>query len=164
MKISVVYHSQTGNTAKMASFVVEGLQSVAGIEAKAFDINAVDAEYVRQSKGLIVGTPVYGGTFSGQTKMWLDTGLGELELGGKLAGAFSTAGFVHGGADTAVLAILNQLLVHGMLAYSSGVSKGQPFIHFGPVALASDLDNHAELFRTYGRRMAEKAKELFEKA
>lgn len=84
-----------------------------------------------------------------------------LNLGGKLAGAFSTATFVHGGTEVAILAILNQLMVFGMLIYSSGVSQGQPFIHYGPVALSADLDSYAELFRTYGRRMAEKAKELF---
>lgn len=161
MNIAVAYHSKTGNTAKMATYVVEGLQSLAGVEARAFSIDAVDPDFVKQSKALIVGTPVYGGTLSGETKMWLDSGLGGVEPGGKLAGAFATAGFVHGGADTAVLSILNQLTVHGMLIYSSGVSKGQPFIHFGPVALASDLDSHRELFRIYGRRMAEKAKELF---
>lgn len=162
MKIAVVYHSKTGNTAKMAGYVVEGLRSVAGVEAQAFGIDAVDTDFVRQSRGLIVGTPVYGGTFSGETKMWLDHGLGGVEMGGKLAGAFATAGFVHGGADAAVLSILNQLTVHGMLIYSSGISKGQPFIHFGPVALAGDLDSSIELFTIYGRRMAEKAKELYE--
>lgn len=161
MKLAVVYHSQSGNTAKMAAAVVEGLQSVAGIEAKAFSLDSVDRDFVKQSRGLIVGTPVYGGTMSGQTKMWLDTETRGLELGGKLAGAFSTANFVHGGTDTAILAVLGQLMVHGMLIYSSGVSQGQPFIHYGPVALASDLVNYADLFKIYGRRMAEKAQEIF---
>ena len=33
MKITVVYHSESGNTAKMAECIVKGIQSVEGMEA-----------------------------------------------------------------------------------------------------------------------------------
>ncbi|UQZ88078.1 flavodoxin [Deltaproteobacteria bacterium Smac51] len=161
MKISVVYHSETGNTAKMADCIVQGLLSVEGIEAKAFSLDNVDKDFAKASQALILGTPVYGGSFSGKIKMWMETELGGLQAGGKLAGAFATANFIHGGADVAIQAILAHFMVHGMLIYSSGVAKGQPFIHFGPVAIGSDLPSFEELFKIYGQRMAEKAKELF---
>lgn len=38
MKLAVVYDTKTGNTAKMAEYVIEGITSVNGAEAKAFPI------------------------------------------------------------------------------------------------------------------------------
>lgn len=161
MKIAVVYHSETGNTAKMAACVVEGLGSVDGVEARAFSLKEADGDFIKQSQALIIGTPVYAGTMSGQTKIWLDAEAGKLGLGGKLAGAFATANYAHGGLDTAILAVLNHLMVMGMLIYSSGAAKGRPVIHYGPGAVSDNLDSYNDLFKTYGQRMAEKAKELF---
>lgn len=161
MKIAVVYHSKTGNTAKVASWIVDGLGTVEGVEAKAFSIDEVDRDFVKESCGLIVGTPVYGGTMSGPLKVWLDTQIKGLELPGKLGGAFSTAAFVHGGCDLAIQSILNHLMITGMILYTGGASKGQPVIHFGPAAIAPELDKYADTFKIYGKRMAEKAKELF---
>lgn len=161
MKIAVVYHSETGNTQKMADYIVSGLQMVEGIEAKAFGLDDVDKAFVKESRALIIGTPVYGGSLTAKTKLWLETKTAGLELGGKLGGAFATAALVHGGGDVAILNIMAQLLVSGMLIYSSGAACGQPVIHYGPVALGNDLDSYADTFKTYGHRMALKAKELF---
>lgn len=161
MKIAVVYHSESGNTAKMAVEVVKGLTSVEGIEAKAFSLDEADKAYIKESRAIILGTPVYAGTFSGKMKMWLETQTRDLELGGKLGGAFATARFVHGGGCVAIQSILSHLLVLGLMVYSSGAAKGQPVIHYGPVALGDDLPAYAEVFQIYGRRLAEQAKAIF---
>ena len=161
MKITVIYHSETGNTKKMADYLVEGLQAVGDIEAKAFSIDGVDKDFAKESKAVILGSPVYAGTISAKTKMWLERESKDLQLAGKLTGAFATARFIHGGGDVAILSILNHFLVFGALVYSSGAAKGQPVIHYGPVALGDNPDAYADLFKTYGQRMAEKAKELF---
>lgn len=161
MKVSIVYHSETGNTQKMAGCIVEGLQSVDGIEAKAFGIDAVDAEFVKQSRMVIIGTPVYGGSLTAKLKTWLETQSRGLELGGKLGGAFATAAYVHGGGDVAIQSILSQMLVFGMLVYSGGAAVGKPVIHYGPVSIGADMETYGELFKTYGKRMAEKAKTIF---
>lgn len=157
MKLSIVYDTKTGNTAKMAEYIIQGVQSVDGVEAKAFGIDAIDEEYVKISNALIVGSPTYNGYLSARMKTWLESGPAKLNVSGKLAGAYATAAFIHGGGDLAIQCILTHLMVDGMMAYSSGQSKGMPVIHLGPVAISPSLDEYVSLFRVYGRRMAEQA-------
>ena len=38
MKMTVLYHSVTGNTKTMAQVIAEGMMTVAGVEAKAFPL------------------------------------------------------------------------------------------------------------------------------
>jgi NAD(P)H dehydrogenase (quinone) len=100
---------------------------------------------------------------SGKTATWLETQAGTLALAGKVAGAFATAGYVHGGGDLAMQGILTHLLVFGCLAYSGGAACGKPVIHLGPVALADNINAYRATFETYGKRMAAKCIELFGK-
>lgn len=157
MKLAIVYDTKTGNTAKMAEYLIEGITSVDGAEAKAFPITAVDEEYVKASTALIVGTPTYNGTLTARMKSWLESGPSKLNVAGKLGGAYATAAFIHGGGDLAIQCVLTHLMVDGMMVYSSGQAKGMPVIHLGPVAISPDLDTFADLFRIYGKRMAEQA-------
>ena len=160
MKMSVIYHSRTGNTEKMAELVAQGMNSVAGAEARIFSIDNVDEEWIRDSRCIVVGSPTYHASISGELKMFLE-GFGKFSPAGKLGGAFATANFVHGGAELAMQTILDHMLVYGMLVYSGGGSKGRPVIHLGPQAVAGKLEETEENFRIYGARMAEKAMELF---
>ena len=86
------------------------------------------------------------------------------ELAGKLGGVFATAHYAQGGADVAIMTLLPHMLVKGMLVYSGGAAHGKPYIHLGPVALDA-VGNHYEEckadFEIFGRRFAEKARELF---
>ena len=157
MKLTIVYDTKTGNTAKMAEYLMEGIAAVNGGEAKAFPITAVDEEYVKSSDALIVGTPTYNGTLTARMKAWLETAPAKLNVAGKLGGAFATAAFIHGGGDLAIQCVLTHLMVDGMMVYSGGQAKGMPVIHLGPVAIAPDLEAFADLFRIYGKRMAEQA-------
>lgn len=157
MKLAIVYDTKTGNTAKMAEYLIEGITSVDGAEAKAFPITAVDEEYVKASTALIVGTPTYNGTLTARMKSWLESGPSRLNVAGKLGGAYATAAFIHGGGDLAIQCVLTHLMVDGMMVYSRGQAKGMPVIHLGPVAISPDLDTFADLFRIYGKRMAEQA-------
>ena len=155
MRLAIVYDTQTGNTAKMAEYLIEGFTAVEGAEAKAFPITAADEEYVKGSDALIVGTPTYNGYLTARMKAWLESTPAKLNVAGKLGGAYATAAFIHGGGDLAIQCILTHLLVDGMMVYSSGQAKGMPVIHLGPVAIGPDLDAFADLFRIYGKRMAE---------
>ena len=157
MKIAIVYDSVTGNTAKMAEYIMEGAARVEGTEARAFPLDGVDEEYVKESAALIVGTPTYHGTLTARVKAWLEGGPGKLNAAGKLGGAYATAGYIHGGGDLAIQCVLTHLMVAGMMTYSGGSAKGAPVIHLGPVAIAPNLDEFADLFRIYGERMAAQA-------
>lgn len=92
MKLSIVYDTRSGNTAHMAEYIIEGMRQVEGVEARAFDLDAVDEQYVRESAALIVGTPTYNGTFTARLKGWLESAPSKLKLAGKLGGAYGYGG------------------------------------------------------------------------
>ena len=161
MKLSVLYFSRSGHTRDMAEEIVSGMNTVEGAQARAFPLDAVDADFLRESSCVVLGTPSYLACMAGPVKTWLDTESGKYGLAGKLGGAFATADYVHGGGDMAVQGILTHFMVRGMLVYSGGGSWGKPYIHLGPVAISDDLAKYASTFRAYGTRMASKALELF---
>lgn len=161
MKTAVLYHSKSGNTRQMAQAIADGMETVSGVEARAFSIHDMDLEFIKESLCVVVGTPTYLASMSGEMKVWLDGDARKAGLAGKLGGAFATADYLHGGADLAIQGILSHLMVLGMLIYSGGGSCGKPVIHLGPVALKEHLDEAYSIFHLYGQRMAAKAAELF---
>lgn len=71
-KILIVYHSQTGNTQKMAYAVAEGAKSIDGAEVilkKAADATIED---ILLADGLVIGTPENFGYMSGMVKDFFD--------------------------------------------------------------------------------------------
>lgn len=162
MKMTVLYHSKSGNTKQMAMIIAEGMQSVDRVEARAFSIDEVDEEFLRESRCVVLGTPSYLADMSAQVKTWLDSMVmkGAL-LAGKLGGAFATADYLYGGGELAVQSILSHFNVFGMLTYSGGGAFGKPVIHLGPVALGGKLEESRETFFIYGKRMAMKTVEVF---
>ncbi|MFH0789465.1 MAG: NAD(P)H-dependent oxidoreductase [Pseudomonadota bacterium] len=70
--ILVVYHSQSGNTQKMAQAVARGAGEVEGVRVvlkKAFDTTEED---LIACNGLVIGSPEYFGTMSGAVKDLFD--------------------------------------------------------------------------------------------
>lgn len=160
MKMTVLYHSKSGNTKQMAELIAEGMMSVAGVEARTFPIEEPDAAWVKESDCVVLGTPTYYADLSGASKCFLE-GCGKFSLAGKLGGAFATANYIHGGGEIAIQTILAHMMVLGMLVYSGGGAQGEPVIHLGPVAIGGKLDEFRDSFALYGERMAKKAVELF---
>ena len=164
MKIAILYFTSSGRTLRMAEEIKAGIAQAGDVEVGLFPISDVTkdseaAAWVESAAAVIFGTPDYYAAESWQLKQWLDTC--PVALAGKLGGAFATANFLQGGADVAIQSVLTQILVKGMLIYSSGTALGLPFIHLGPVCLKGQEDTAAELFRVYGKRFADKALELF---
>lgn len=161
MKMMVVYHSQTGNTGRMAQLICDGMAQVSGVEAKAFSIDQIDAAWAAESRCVVVGTPTYLASMSAETKLWLDKSAKQYGLAGKLGGAFATANYIHGGAEAAIQSILSHMMVLGMLVYSGGGGHGAPVIHLGPVLVNDYQEQCRPMFTLYGQRMAQKAVEIF---
>ena len=88
MKMTVLYHSVTGNTKRMAEVIVEGMQTVESVEAKAFPIEEIDEAWIKESKCVIVGTPIYFASVSGAIKNFMERPFGNYEPAGKI-GALS---------------------------------------------------------------------------
>jgi NAD(P)H dehydrogenase (quinone) len=161
MNICVIYHSESGNTEKMAALVKEGCQKVPGVEVKSMRVSAVDEDEVIESTAIIFGSPTYEGSCSWQLKRYLDT-RGE-GLGGKLGGVFVSQNWPGGGgASFAEMTIIAAMLVHGMMVYSGGTAVGTPYLHFGAVSKQAPEE---ELYRDrcikLGENIAQKALDLF---
>ncbi len=71
-KILIVYHSQTGNTEKMARAVAEGVSSIEGAEAVLKKAADASLEDLLDSDGLAIGTPENFGYMSGAVKDFFD--------------------------------------------------------------------------------------------
>ena len=50
MKLAVIYDSKTNNTAAVAGYMADGMNSLEGVEAKTFLYSEVDAEFVKECK------------------------------------------------------------------------------------------------------------------
>ena len=161
MKLTVLYHTVTGNTKQMAEAIAEGMKSIESVESITFPIEEIDEEWIKESKCVILGTPIYYASVSGAVKSFLERPCRKFKLDGKIGGAFATANYVHGGGELGIRLILDHMLCHGMLTYSGGVSYGNPVIHLGPVAIADRLEESMETFKIYGQRMAIKSIEIF---
>jgi NAD(P)H dehydrogenase (quinone) len=160
VKIAIIYHSESGNTRTVAGMIADGAKVREDIEVKVMSIDNVDKEFVAEAKAVILGTPTYGGSYSWQMKRWLD--IGGIRLADKLGSAFATANHIGGGAETAELALIHHMLVKGMVVYSSGISQGAPLLHYGAVAIKDGDAYQRERARILGKRVAEKALELFD--
>jgi len=161
MKIAIIYHSESGNTQRMANLVRDGCLKVRGTEAKCMPIDNIDEGFVVESAAIIFGSPTYEGTCSWQMKKYLDTQ--PKGLPSKLGGVFVSQNWPGGGgASFAEMTIIAAMLVHGMLVYSGGISLGTPYLHFGAVSTrAPEEDIHRERCVKLGENIAKKAMELF---
>lgn len=108
--VSIVYHSGTGHTAKLAEAVAKGAGSVADVNVKIISLsgkdiiegrykNAAVLEQLDASDAIIFGSPTYMGRPSGQFKCFADA-TGERWFGGKwrdkIAGGFTVSGGASG--------------------------------------------------------------------
>ena len=159
--IAVLYYSGSGNTKHMAGVIVEGLHRVDGVEARAFGLDDIDADFVKESRCVIIGSPTHMADMAPAVKKWFVESAKQYELAGKIGGVFATANYHHGGSELVMQGMAVQMLVMGMLVHSGGGAYGPPIIHLGPAAFGGELEKSRELFLIYGERMAKKTVELF---
>lgn len=167
MKLAVIYDSKTGNTKQAAEWILEGMNETVGVETKAFSIHEVDEDFVRAAQGIVIGSPSYAALMTPDLHAWLLPAVDKLEMAGKLGGAFATEQYTQGCGDLVIQSILTRMLAGGMVCYSGGAGFGVPYLHLGPVGVNSNIEKHnsmenyKENFRTYGKRFAAKAIQLF---
>lgn len=161
MKLSVLYHSKTGNTRQMAEVITSGMMAAEGAEARSMPIEDIDAQWLRDSRCIVVGTPIYVADVCGEMKSWMESAFTQYDPAGKIGGAFATVNYIHGGGELGIRTLLDHMLVYGMLTYSGGGAFGKPVVHLGPVARANHLEEDREAFVAYGQRMAKTTMQLF---
>ncbi len=155
-KMLVAYHSRGGNTKAMAELVQAGAAAVEGIEVTLKPVAEVEAVSLARYDAIVIGSPTYYGLPAAEVKRLIDDSValhGQLE--GKVGGAFASSANIGGGNETTILAILQALLIHGMVV--PGVPTGD---HYGPVAIGAPDRRAGTQCKDYGRRIAMLAKRL----
>lgn len=157
VKILVCYYSKSGNTESMAKKIVEGMESSeADGEVDLQKVGNAEIENLTDYDGIILGSPTYYGLPSAEIKKFIDESIrhhGKLE--GVIGGAFSSSANTAGGNETTIIAIIEALLIHGMIV--KGMPKGD---HFGPVAIGEPDEKELDQCEYYGRWMAEFIEEI----
>jgi NAD(P)H dehydrogenase (quinone) len=161
VRILVSYHSQSGNTAKLAEAVRKGAASVNGVTVtlkKAAEVT--DAEVVAYD-GIVFGAPVYWQSISAEGKAFVDRVAtahqkAKANGDGRTAGVFCTAGAVSSGKDLARLSMIAAFLAMRFTVIGGVDSEG--FGTLGPQATTPPGtpvgDASAEEARIFGERFA----------
>ncbi len=154
-KILVVYYSRGGNTRRMAELVARGAEEAGG-EVTITEVARVSPEELLKYEGIIVGSPTYYGLPAWEIKKLLDESVKfHGKLNGRVGGAFASAANVGGGNETTIMAILNALLIHGMII------QGTPYgDHYGPVSINKPDARVEKQCLELGRRVAGLAEKL----
>lgn len=130
VKVLVAYHSQSGNTERMAEAVVEGAKSLPGTTVVLKRVGQVTAEDLFSSDALIIGSPVYWSNMSGEVKTFFDNWqfkfgvFPEFKMKNKIGAAFATGGQVSSGKEVTMLTILAAMLGNQMIVVSGGGAFG----------------------------------------
>ncbi|MEM7799245.1 MAG: flavodoxin family protein [Chloroflexota bacterium] len=149
--VSIVYHSGSGNTARMAEAVADGARSVEGIEVKLFPIHGEqisagrwqDDEIMGQltaSDAIIFGSPTYMGMVSGQFKCFADATAPhwfQMTWKDKVAGGFTTSGYASG----------DKVMT---LHYMATLAAQLRMMWVGPAAPASNLTGDGQNIDRWG--------------
>ncbi|EFK10119.1 flavodoxin [delta proteobacterium NaphS2] len=71
-KILIVYHSQSGNTRKMAQYAADGARSMEGVEVSLKMAHEASLQDLLSCQGVIIASPEYFGYMAGMIKDFFD--------------------------------------------------------------------------------------------
>lgn len=192
--VLVLYYSRFGATEALAREVCLGVDSVPDAASRLRTVPAVSTvaeataktvpesgppyaniDDLRESAGLIMGSPTRFGNMAAALKYFLDGTGGEWltgTLAGKPAGVFTSTSTLHGGQETTLISMALPLLHHGMLlvglpyteeTLSTTTTGGSPYgashITWGQDG-ANLSDDEKLLARKLGARVADFAVRL----
>jgi multimeric flavodoxin WrbA len=124
MKISVVYHSGYGHTAKQAQAVAQGAgASLIAINAEG---NITDADWaaLQASDAIIFGSPTYMGGASWQFKKFADASSKywfSQQWKNKIAGGFTNSATMNGDKHSTLHYLITLAMQHSMLWVGTGL-------------------------------------------
>lgn len=158
-RLLVLYDSRTGNVARMAKLVAEGARQVPDTEVRLRSVDEATADDVVWCHGLAVGSPTNMGILSWKMKRFWDETMADrwMELDGRIACAFSSAGGWGGGMELACQSLLTVLMNFGFLVFGVTDYSGKKMtLHYGAVAAKEPREEETQAAcRILGRRLAE---------
>jgi NAD(P)H dehydrogenase (quinone) len=135
--ILILYYSRYGATRQLAEWIAQGVDSVAGAQARLRTVPAisancektesdipdsgapyVEAKDLEECAGLALGSPTRFGNMAAPLKYFLDRTSPQWLAGtlvGKPACVFTSTGSLHGGQESTLLSMMLPLLHHGMI-------------------------------------------------
>ena len=118
-KVLVLYDSASGNTAKMAGLVAEGVGCIPGMEVRLRKVEEATADDVLWCDGLALGSPTNMGLLSWKMKRFWDEVMAPhwMKVDGKIGCAFSSSGGWGGGTELACQSLLTVLINFGFLVF-----------------------------------------------
>lgn len=158
VNILIIYYSRTGNTKAMAEEVAKGARD-AGAEVRLKSVDEASLDDLLWAHGIIIGSPSYFGLPAAPIKKFIDDSVkvrGKLE--GKVGAAFSSSYHRAGGRETTMLAILQAMLIHGMIVCGDPIVTGG---HYGAAANGKPDEQAKRECYELGLRVAKIAQKLF---
>jgi len=146
-KTAIVYDSKGGNTRRMAEILKEEFERQ-NEACELFSVDQFPMDRMTEFDAFFVGTPNYFGGMTARLKGFFDESVKYFnKLDGKLGAAFCSTGVIGGGAETAVMAVLRAMLIHGMIVQGNPAGG-----HYGVVSISKpDQRVQKELRDSAGR-------------
>jgi len=175
MQVLIAYHSDYGNTKKMAEAIAAGIRaSKADLSIDLHTAEETSLQDLLVADMIVFGTPVHMGSMAWQMKQLIDRAAKlwmEGALEGKVGGVFATGGGfggAGGGVEQTMIALYSNFLEHGMLVvgfpkslpgYADGGLQWGPYGRSGNHEGMPDTVSEAALAaaRSYGAHLAEVA-------
>lgn len=165
-KILVLFHSNSGNTRRMAELVAEGARQLERTEVRLKEISAADHTDLDWCDGIALGSPTNYGSVSWQMKQWWDQQPLENwgRRDGKIGCVFSSAGAWGGGQEWTCMTLMSILINYGFLVFGLTDYTGVKFsAHYGAIAAGSPVhDRELAACQRLGLRLAEWAATMIE--
>jgi multimeric flavodoxin WrbA len=119
--ISIIYDSTWGHTAKQAQYVAEGVQRVAGAEARLIAVSEANMPWdvLEASDAIVFGSPTYNGAPSARFKQFCEDSTKaawiEMKWRDKVAAGFTNSGAQNGDKLHSLISMALFAAQHGML-------------------------------------------------
>ena len=124
--ILIICYSRTGKTKLLAEAISRGAAGISRIKVDILAFNRVTVSDLVRYEGIILGSPVYiGGVASKCKELIDDTTFVRGRLCGKGGAAFTTAGDHTGDKETAILSIVQAMLIHGMIVVGDPIANSE---------------------------------------
>ena len=151
-RILICYYSKSGTTEKMAEKIAEGVEnSDRDVVLDLMKVEDADVDDLPNYDGVILGSPTYYGLPAAPIKEYIDKSIKHHgRLDDMVGGVFSSSANPAGGNETTLMALIESLLIHGMIV--KGMPKGD---HYGPVVIGDPDERELNQCKYYGEWMAE---------
>lgn len=165
--ILVTCYSRTGKTKKLADAIGSGAKEIEGVSVEVKSFNMISASDLVRYDGIILGSPVYFGSPAMEVKELIDeTTFVRGKLNGKVGAAFVTSGDRTGGKETAILTILQAMLIHGMVVVGDPINPELEDTehnggHYGLAADGPITDDDLHQANLFGKHVAGVVKKIF---